>query len=234
MSVSDAVETSVAPAALSGVTKTYGRGGGEIRALDQVTFELARGDFAVITGRSGSGKSTLLSLLGCLTTPTAGRVRLFGRDVAELNDAARSALRASRIGFVFQFTGLLPTLTAFDNVRLPSLFGEPDEQVPYRARDLLRKVGLGDRLGAYPEELSGGEQRRVAIARALLNEPELLLADEPTGDLDSETEAEVMEILSGLHREGLTLVVVTHNLALREYATRWLTMTDGRISEVGR
>ncbi len=222
------------PAVLAHVSKAYGAGERRIVALDDACLEVRRGDLIIVTGRSGSGKSTLLAILGALSRPTAGEVNLFGQPVAGLDDAARSALRAERLGFVFQFSGLLPTLTVYDNVRLPSLFRPgTDSRLDLRARDLLRQVGLGHRLASYPTELSGGEQRRVAIARSLLGEPDLLLADEPTGDLDSETEAEVMAILTDLHAAGLTIVLVTHNLDLRRHATRWLRMTDGRLAEEG-
>lgn len=211
------------------VSKSYG----PVTALRDVTLRVDRGDFLVVSGRSGSGKSTLLAVLGSLTTPTAGDVRLFGRSVSAMSDAERSLLRATRLGYTFQFAGLLPTLTAYDNVRLSTVFGNrPGRETDLEARDLLRRVGLGDRLGAYAEQLSGGEQRRVAIARALLGRRELLLADEPTGDLDSQTEREIMEILAELHREGLTIVMVTHHTALRGYGTRAVEMRDGQLVEL--
>jgi len=213
---------------LEHVTRSYG----DVVAAADLSLEIRAGDLVVVTGRSGSGKSTLLALLGTLTRPSAGRVVAFEQDVATLDDVALSSLRAHRIGFAFQFTGLLPTLTVFDNVRLPGLFAGPGSVArDLRARDLLRSVGLGERLDNLPPQLSGGEQRRVAIARALLNEPALLLADEPTGDLDSETEQAILELFQDLHRDGLTIVLVTHNLELKDRATRWLTMHDGRVSE---
>ncbi|MCC7494588.1 MAG: ABC transporter ATP-binding protein [Fimbriimonadaceae bacterium] len=222
-------------AELRGAGKTYHSPAGTVAALQPLDWTLSDGEFVVVTGRSGSGKSTLLALCGALATPTAGSVRLFGEALEALNDAARSVLRATRLGFVFQFTGLLPTLTVFDNVRLGTLFRPPEGvAADLRARELLQRVGLGDRLGAYPAELSGGEQRRVAIARALLGQPALLLADEPTGDLDNETEAGIMALFGELHAEGLTVVLVTHNLDLRRYATRWLRLQDGRIAEEGQ
>ncbi|NUQ01658.1 MAG: ABC transporter ATP-binding protein [Armatimonadetes bacterium] len=217
---------------MASVTKVYGRPPTAITAVGEVSLSVHRGDFCVVTGRSGSGKSTLLALLGALTTPTTGQVKLGGASLSALGDQDRSALRAERLGFVFQFTGLLPTLTVYDNVRLPTLFRpHPLPGADHTARDLLREVGLGHRLGAYPPELSGGEQRRVAIARALLGQPELLLADEPTGDLDSETECDIMRILAERHQAGLSVVLVTHNLALRAHATRWLQMADGHLLE---
>lgn len=221
-----------AVAELVEATKVYRRGALLQTAVAGVSMTVQPGDFDVVMGRSGSGKSTLLALLGTLATPTDGLVRLFGQTVTALDDQATSALRAQRLGFVFQFTGLLPTLTAFDNVRLPTLFGPPaDRETNRRARNLLRRVGLGDRLGAYPSELSGGEQRRVAIARALLAKPALLLADEPTGDLDDETEREILDLLSELHREGLTIVLVTHNVELVAHATRTFRMRNGHLTE---
>jgi len=228
MSVSVASPERAPLVRLERVSRQYGG----VVAADELTLDINPGDFAVVTGRSGSGKSTLLALLGTLTRPTEGRVTAFGQDTAELDDEALSALRAHRIGFAFQFTGLLPTLTVYDNVRLPGLFAGPHSvERDLRARELLRQVGLGDRLDSLPPQLSGGEQRRVAIARALLNEPSLLLADEPTGDLDSETEAAILSLFEQLHRDGLTIVLVTHNLSLKDRATRWLTMHDGHVSE---
>lgn len=213
---------------LDRVSRRYG----DVVAAADLTLSVEAGDFIVVTGRSGSGKSTLLALLGTLTRPTEGRVTAFGQDVDTLDDQALSALRARRIGFAFQFTGLLPTLTVFDNVRLPGLFAGPGTvEQDLRARDLLRRVGLGNRLEHLPPQLSGGEQRRVAIARALLNQPGLLLADEPTGDLDTETEAAILELFQELHADGLTIVLVTHNLELKDHATRWLTMRDGHLDE---
>lgn len=220
-------------AGLSAASKVFATPAGEVTAVREVDLSVEPGDFCLITGRSGSGKSTLLALLGTLAAPSAGEVRLFGESVGSRDDAALSALRALRLGFVFQFAGLLPTLTAFDNVRLPLLFGAGDsDAAALRARELLRRVGLGDRLSALPAELSGGEQRRVAIARALIAGPELLLADEPTGDLDSETEQEVMGIMSDLNREGLTIVMVSHNRELGGRASRRFDMRDGRLSEL--
>ncbi len=220
-------------AELASVSKHFATPAGEVTAVREVDLAVEPGDFCLVTGRSGSGKSTLLALLGTLAVPSGGEVRLFGEPVGSRDDAALSALRAARLGFVFQFAGLLPTLTAFDNVRLPLLFGAGDsDAAALRARELLRRVGLGDRLTALPAELSGGEQRRVAIARALIAEPELLLADEPTGDLDSETEQEVMGIMGDLNREGLTIVMVSHNRELGGLASRRLEMLDGRLSEL--
>lgn len=219
-------------AELRGVSKTFHGGAGAIAAVSDVDLTLSAGEFVVCTGRSGSGKSTLLALLGTLASPTSGTVRLCGTDVATLSDAARARLRAEQLGFAFQFAGLQPTLSAFDNVRLPTLFHAPDPTAAaLRARELLRRMGLGARLDAFPDELSGGEQRRVALARALLSQPRLLLADEPTGDLDVQTEAEVMELLAELHREGLTIVMVTHNLDLTACATRHLRLEAGRVVE---
>ncbi|MBI2301919.1 MAG: ABC transporter ATP-binding protein [Armatimonadetes bacterium] len=220
-------------AELSEVEKVWSGGAGRVAAVAGVSLEVLRGDFGVITGRSGSGKSTLLALLGGLTRPSAGTVTLFGHDLGGLSDDGRAALRATRLGFVFQFAGLVPTLTAFDNVRLRTLFGvPPGRDTDLAARDLLRRVGLGHRLDAYADELSGGEQRRVAIARALLGGPDLLLADEPTGDLDTATEAEIMTLLAELHRDGLTILMVTHNLELRQFANRSFEMRDGRLQEL--
>lgn len=216
---------------LDNISKHYQQGSETVRAVDDVTLQVLPGDFASITGRSGSGKTTLLSLIGGLTTPSRGEVEIFGEAMSSLNDDALSFLRANRIGFVFQFASLIPTLTAQDNVRLPGMFGEKPVS-PKDAADLLAWVGLSDKLHNFPAELSGGQQTRVALARALTNHPSLLLADEPTGNLDVETESEILTLLRNLNRErGMTIVLVTHNPELAQHGTRHLVMQSGKLTE---
>ncbi len=216
---------------LEEVSKHYRQGEQLVRAVDQVTLEIEPGDFLVITGRSGAGKTTLLSLIGGLTTPNSGSVWVDGVNLACLDDAGLSALRADHIGFIFQFASLIPTLTVLDNVRLPALFASRPQQ-PDRAVELLRRVGLGDRLDSYPSQLSGGQQRRLAVTRALINRPTILLADEPTGDLDVETEQEIMALFHALNaQEEMTMVLVTHNPDLACYGNRHVQMVCGRLAE---
>lgn len=217
---------------LISLNKHYRQGVETVRAVDQVTLPVETGDFLIITGRSGSGKTTLLSLMGGLTMPTAGTISVFGQSLADLDDAAISTLRADRIGFVFQFASLMPTLTTLDNVRLPGLFTKTPVS-PEEAVRLLSWVGLADKLGSYPAQLSGGQQARVAVARALANHPDLLLADEPTGNLDVETEQEILTLFHELNkRNGSTIVLVTHNPELARYGNRHLVMESGRLNEV--
>jgi ABC-type lipoprotein export system ATPase subunit len=217
----------------SKLAKVYEGPPRRVEAVKSADLEVPKGQFLAVTGRSGSGKSTLLAMLGGLSRPTKGTVLLDGVDLWSLSDNALADFRGRKVGFVFQFSSLLPNLRAVDNVALPALInGASDASTTYsRAKNLLARVGLGEQLGSYPGELSGGEQRRVAIARALINSPSLLLADEPTGDLDEDTEAEILELLLNLQRaEGITLIVVTHNLALAERAQRILQVRQGRIA----
>ena len=210
--------------------KIYPVGDQRIEAVRGVSLDAERGEFVAIVGHSGCGKSTLLAMLGGLTRPTRGSVSLDGVDVWSLGDEQLSELRNRKIGFVFQFSGLFPTLRAVDNVVLPALFGS-SAVTPHHyetAATLLRLVGLGDRAEAYPPELSGGQSRRVALGRALMNRPEIILADEPTGDLDEQSELEVMELLVRVNREqGTTLLMVTHSTALAGNAHRVFRMKDG-------
>ncbi len=210
------------------LTKTYRRGAETIRALDDVTFALREGEFAAIVGPSGAGKTTLLHLLGCMDAPTSGDLALGGRPTRGLSDAALTRLRRETVGFVFQHFGLLPTLTVLENVALPALFAR--RNAASRARELLARVGLERRAEHRPHELSGGEMQRVAIARALINRPRLLLADEPTGNLDSVNGAAIVELFHALNREGLTVVVVTHNPTLAQAARRQLALCDGKLA----
>jgi ABC-type lipoprotein export system ATPase subunit len=205
-----------------------------VPAIQEVNLEVAEGDFLVITGRSGSGKTTLLNLIAGLTRPTSGEVRIAGEEVWRLPDEQQARLRNTRIGFVFQFPSLMPSLNVLENVVLPSMFSPPNGHVlqapEARARELLRQVGLEDKLQALPRQLSAGQQQRVVIARALINRPSVLLADEPTSNLDEETEHEIMALFRDIHQElGLTILLVTHTTELVPYGTRALRMAAGRI-----
>ena len=210
--------------------KVYPRGATAVVALDGVSLRIAAGEKLAIMGPSGSGKSTLLSILGCLDRPTAGEYRLFGESVSTLDDVRLSRTRNRRIGFVFQSFHLIPQLTVAENVETPLLYGEvPEAEWRPRAMRCLERVGLSHRAEHRPSELSGGEAQRAAIARALVTEPALLLADEPTGNLDSHTGAEVAALLDALHAEGRTVVLVTHNEALGRRAERVVRLRDGRV-----
>ncbi len=215
------------------LTKTYVMGAAEVLALRGVDMRIDAGEFVALMGSSGSGKSTMMHLLGCLDTPTAGRYLLAGRDVGALSAQERARLRNQRIGFVFQTFNLLPRLTALDNVALPLLYRAASNQPPASAREralaALERVGLADRAGHRPTQLSGGQRQRVAIARALVGDPALILADEPTGNLDSSTGGDIMRLLAELHAEGRTLLLVTHDPAVAAQAEYTLHMRDGRL-----
>lgn len=213
-----------------GLTRTFPMPAGPVVALHDVTVEIAPDEYVAITGPSGCGKSTLLHLLGCVDTPTSGALLFEGRDVAQLGESDRSRIRLRRIGFVFQRFFLLPMLTAFENVELPQ--AEAGVAPPARRRrtqELLEYVGLTERAHHRPAELSGGEMQRVAIARALANRPALLLADEPTGELDEDTGEQVADLFDRVHADGTAVVVVTHNPALAARASRRLSMKRGRV-----
>ena len=216
-----------------GLARTYRLGSTEVQALRGVDLRIAPGEFAALMGPSGSGKSTLMHLLGCLDTPTAGKYRLEGRDVSGLSHDERARLRNSRIGFVFQTFNLLPLLSALDNVALPLLYQGRTPDVKKRATTALEQVGLAERVEHRPTELSGGERQRVAIARALVVEPALLLADEPTGNLDSKTGEEILRLLEDLHASGRTLLLVTHDAGVAAHAGRIVQMQDGQIVAQG-
>jgi putative ABC transport system ATP-binding protein len=233
------VTAGVAPPVLleaDDVRRTYRIGDDvEVHALGGVTFSVDRGDYVAIVGSSGSGKSTLLNLLGALDRPTSGHVRYDGRDVREMSDAELADLRNTRIGFVFQSFQLLPRMTAVDNVAVPLVYRDTTlRERRERAEAALAAVGLTDRMRHRPTELSGGQQQRVAIARAIVTEPALILADEPTGNLDSRTGLDIMDLLERLHDErGTALVVITHEREIAERATRRIAMRDGFIVEDG-
>ena len=217
-------------AELSGVSKVYGTGDLEVKALDQLNLTVHQGDYMAVMGASGSGKSTAMNILGCLDRPTSGSYRLNGTAVEQLDDDALADLRNESLGFVFQQFHLLPHASAMENVMLPMVYaGVPLEERLERAATALERVGLGQRLENRPNQLSGGQQQRVAIARAIINRPSLLLADEPTGALDSSTTAEVLELFDELHRQGITLVMVTHEDDVAARARRIARFQDGRI-----
>jgi len=216
------------------VGKVYGEKG-TFAALRDIDLDIESGEFLVITGRSGCGKTTLLNLAAGLATPTSGNVVVDGVDLWGISDAERSGLRNRTMGFVFQFPSLMPGLSLAENVTLPLEFSQTEHpDAADRARELLDLVGLGDRADALPRELSAGQQQRVVIARALVNRPELLLADEPSSDLDEETEAEIMELFSRVHQQGLTIMMVTHARDLIPFGTRHLEMADGTVLEESR
>ena len=217
-------------AQLQGVDKVYGSGEMAVKALDGVDLTVNRGDYLAVMGASGSGKSTAMNILGCLDRPSSGSYRLNNTPVEDLSDDQLADLRNRDLGFVFQQFHLLPQLSALDNVILPMVYaGVPAAERRQRARAALERVGLGQRLNNKPNQLSGGQQQRVAIARAIINQPALLLADEPTGALDSQTTAEVLDIFDALHRGGMTVVMVTHEDDVAARAEKIVHFRDGRI-----
>jgi putative ABC transport system ATP-binding protein/lipoprotein-releasing system ATP-binding protein len=213
--------------------KNYSIDGQIFKAVDSVSFTVNKGDMVSIVGHSGSGKTTLLSLLGGLTKPDAGSIVIDGENILSMHDNALSEFRNRKISFIYQFSSLIPTLTALENVILPTVFGSQKHNVINHALELLGVVGLKNKINAYPSQLSGGQQRRVAIARAFVNNPELILADEPTGDLDEETEAEMMQFFSSMNRDkGMTFLVVTHSTELAKKIGRQMRMQNGVLQEV--
>src|SRR6185295_66056 len=216
---------------MEGIRKVYDTGKVKVEALQSIDLAVGTGEFVAIVGPSGSGKSTLMNLVGCLDTPSGGAYRLRGEEVAGMDRGALAAIRNRRVGFVFQNFNLLPQITAFENVELPMLFGNvPKKERHERVRALLERVGLGDRMEHRPTELSGGQMQRVAIARALAMEPDIVLADEPTGNLDSSAGGDIMSIFEDLWRQGRTLVIITHDPALARRASRVVEIHDGRIT----
>ena len=216
-------------AELKGISKIYGSGDLEVKALDQLNLTVQEGDYLAVMGASGSGKSTAMNILGCLDRPTSGTYRLNGMAVEQLDDDALADVRNRSLGFVFQQFHLLGHASAMENVMLPMIYaGVPREERIERAESALRRVGLAKRLENKPNQLSGGQQQRVAIARAIINRPSLLLADEPTGALDSNTTAEVLELFDELHQQGITLVMVTHEDDVAARAQRIARFQDGR------
>ena len=217
---------------LSNVRKTY-HVGEPVHALDGVSLSVPRGSYTAVVGPSGSGKSTLMHLVGCLDTPTEGEVSVGGQDVAALSSRERTRLRGNEVGFVFQTFNLMPRLSALENVALPQLFqGVGKTERTERARTLLEDVGLGDRTDHLPNELSGGQRQRVAVARALVNDPEIVLADEPTGNLDTETGEKILALFDDLHAAGNTVVMVTHERYVAERAQRIVHLLDGAIERI--
>lgn len=217
---------------LVGISKLYQLGGVEYPALSDVSLTIKRNDFLALTGASGSGKSTMMNIIGCLDSPTAGRYSLDGEEVAGLDEDKLASVRNRKIGFVFQNFYLMPRMTALDNVAQPLIYrGISPAQRRAHAEVALTRVGLGDRMRHRPNEMSGGQRQRVAVARALVGRPELLLADEPTGNLDSRTAREIMDLFTQLHTEGQTVIIVTHDPGIAACCKRLVRLHDGRIAE---
>lgn len=220
---------------LTRVSKSYGNPERRLPILKDVSLDIQTGEFVAIMGPSGSGKSTLLNLIGCLDTPDRGSIELFGQHVEQLNPDELARVRLKRIGFVFQSFNLLPRYSALHNVELPMVYARLDPVMRRkRAQRALQSVGLADRMSHRPSQLSGGQQQRIAIARALVNDPAVIIADEPTGALDSQTGQDIMKLFAGLHRSGKTIVMVTHEEDIAAYAHRIVTVRDGRIASDSR
>ncbi|MDU5310869.1 MAG: ABC transporter ATP-binding protein [Dialister sp.] len=216
---------------LEHIQKSYYIGAEKVSVLRDIQLSVHQGEFISIMGPSGAGKSTLMNILGCLDRPTEGSYLLDGSEVSNLDDNQLAVIRNRKIGFVFQSFNLLPRLSALDNVILPMIYGNVDKsERKARAGKMLASVGLGDRIDYMPSEMSGGQRQRVAIARALVNHPAIIMADEPTGNLDSKSTSEVMEIFTGLHESGKTIILVTHELDVANFATRHVILSDGYIS----
>lgn len=215
---------------LKDITKTYRKNGGmEVKVLQGVSLKIEKGEYVAIMAPSGMGKSTLMNIIGCLDRPSNGQYRLDGIEVDKMDDDSLSTVRNRKIGFVFQSFHLLPRTTALENVQLPLIYSQDELDMNAMASAALKSVGLGDRMKHVPAELSGGQQQRVAIARSLVNDPSILLADEPTGNLDSASSAEIMSLFDKLHKEGRTIVMVTHSDEIARRAKRIIRMRDGRI-----
>lgn len=219
---------------ISNLMKTYKLGGETVHALNNVSLEINNGEFLAIIGPSGSGKSTLMNMLGCLDRPDAGQYLLDGKDIGKMNDNQLASIRNQKIGFIFQNFNLLTKLTAIENVELPLLYsGISAKARRETALEGLKKVGLADRAGHLPSQLSGGQQQRVAIARALVGNPSILLADEPTGALDSKTSKEILETMKELNEMGNTIILITHDLSIAQQAKRMVSIQDGQLQENG-
>ena len=217
---------------LDTVSKIYTLGEEKVSAIDNISFSIQKGDFVALIGPSGSGKSTAMNLVGCLDTASMGNIYLNGIDIQELSESDLAQVRGKKIGFIFQTFNLIPSLTALDNVALPMLFQNIPRNVrTKKAEQLLKQVGLGERMHHLPNQLSGGQRQRVAIARSLMNDPEIILADEPTGNLDTKTGEEIMGILKDLHKKGKTIILVTHNPDLTKVANKTIVLKDGKIME---
>jgi putative ABC transport system ATP-binding protein len=217
---------------LAGISKVYELGGVAYPALSDVSLSIGRNEFLALTGASGSGKSTMMNILGCLDTPSSGRYTLDGEEVAGLDEEQLASVRNRKVGFVFQNFYLMPRMTAIDNVAQPLIYrGISPSQRRAHAERALQRVGLGDRMRHRPNEMSGGQRQRVAVARALVGHPELLLADEPTGNLDSRTAREILDLFAQLHAEGQTVVIVTHDPGIAASCKRQVRLHDGRIAE---
>jgi putative ABC transport system ATP-binding protein len=218
------------------LTKVYGMGDVTVAALDGVSLEIKAGEFVAIMGPSGSGKSTLMHILGCLSRPTSGQYILDGQDISEMSKKELAIVRNRKLGFIFQAYNLLPRTTALRNVRMPMLYDRDrtlsDEEGEQKAHKMLEMVGLGERVHHQPQELSGGQQQRVAIARALINDPVLIIADEPTGNLDSHSGREILNLLRALHQQGVTIVMVTHDPITAEYTQRVIHLADGKVDKI--
>jgi len=217
---------------IDSLTKTYQSGKTNLKALNSVTIKIKKGDFVAIMGPSGSGKSTLMHIIGCLDRPTSGTVIIDGENISTVSDNELAQIRGRKIGFIFQKFNLIPTMTALKNIELPMVFlGGTKADRNQRAAELLGKVGLTNWATHRPSELSGGQQQRIAIARALCNNPSIILADEPTGNLDTKTGEQIMKLLVALNKEGKTILLVTHAIALKRFSNRIINMLDGKISE---
>lgn len=215
---------------LDNVWKIYGEGEARVEALRGLNLKVREGEFLAILGPSGSGKSTAMNMIGVLDVPSKGKISLEGRDIAKFDESDLATVRGRKIGFIFQSFNLIPTLTALENVTLPSMFqGVNREDAITRGKQLLMGVGLGHRMTHKPSQLSGGEQQRVAVARSLINDPQIILADEPTGNLDSRTSDEIMKLLDKLHAKGKTIILITHNRNLTRDADRVVHIIDGRV-----
>ena len=217
---------------IANISRIYGEGETQVIALNNISLTIKTNEFVAIMGTSGSGKSTLMSILGCLDTPTSGEYLLSGESIKNIDDENLSKIRNSKIGFIFQTFHLLPRLTALDNVILPLRYSDVEPEIAkQRGMEMLEKVGLTNRWHHKPFEMSGGQRQRVAIARALVNRPQVIFADEPTGNLDSKTSSEIMDLLCDLHNQGQTIVMVTHEEEIAAYADRMIRMKDGEVIE---